>query len=225
VSPPDGIEAMRAKREERAKRAPLPPRHKPTVTPDQQQPDSTDNESAGAPAGVSASENASASGNAPAAEPAAVSATAAAGDTAAATQTAAGGGASGGVNGSGRAVGADAAAGPEPVAVREDSGPGGGAAAAGKKPAPSTWRPPRRVGRPRGPERIALSVRILAELDARLTEEVERQGLSPQFLVDQALADYFARLDRARQRVATGGQKAGVSASENDGGKDSDTEG
>ena len=94
-----------------------------------------------------------------------------------------------------------------------DSGKRTPADSAHTRPAPSTWRPPRRVGRPRGPERVPLSVRILAELDARLTDEVQRQELSPQFIVDQALADYFARLDRARQRVD--GQKPGVSASGN----------
>jgi hypothetical protein len=72
-------------------------------------------------------------------------------------------------------------------------------------------RPPRRAGRPRGPERAALSVRILAHLDERLTEEVERQGLNPQTIVDQALTEHFGRLDRARQRAA------GVSAGGNDG--------
>jgi hypothetical protein len=53
----------------------------------------------------------------------------------------------------------------------------------------------RRVGRPRGPERVALTVRILAEHDRRLTFEVERQGLSPQYLVERALAEYFSKLD------------------------------
>ena len=59
----------------------------------------------------------------------------------------------------------------------------------------------RRIGRPRGPERVPLTVRILAEHDARLTAEVELQGLSPQYLVERALAEYFARLDRLRGRV------------------------
>lgn len=82
-----------------------------------------------------------------------------------------------------------------------------------RPPAPSTWRPSRRPGRPKGPDRIPLSVRILAEHDARLTQEVERQQLSPQFIVDAALSDYFAKLDRRRGH--------GVSASENASGNDS----
>ena len=58
----------------------------------------------------------------------------------------------------------------------------------------------RRLGRPRGPERVPLTVRILAGHNQRLTEEVARQGLSPQYLVEQALAEYFTRLDRQRSR-------------------------
>jgi hypothetical protein len=56
------------------------------------------------------------------------------------------------------------------------------------------------VGRPRGPERVARTVRLLKEHDQRLIEEVERQDLSPQYLIERALIDYFARLDRARAR-------------------------
>jgi hypothetical protein len=52
----------------------------------------------------------------------------------------------------------------------------------------------RRVGRPRGPERAPLTVRILAETDERLTAAVEATGKSPQYIVDEALADYLARL-------------------------------
>jgi hypothetical protein len=59
----------------------------------------------------------------------------------------------------------------------------------------------RRLGRPRGPVRVPITVRILAAHDERLTAEVARQGLSPQYLVEQALTEYFTRLDRQRGRV------------------------
>lgn len=59
----------------------------------------------------------------------------------------------------------------------------------------------RRLGRPRGPARVPLTVRILAAQDERLTAEVALQGLSPQYLVEQALSEYFARLDRQRGRT------------------------
>jgi len=50
------------------------------------------------------------------------------------------------------------------------------------------------VGRPRGPERVALTVRVLAATDERLTAAVELTGQSPQYLVDAALAAYFDAL-------------------------------
>jgi hypothetical protein len=52
----------------------------------------------------------------------------------------------------------------------------------------------RRVGRPRGPERVPLTVRILSATDERLTAAVEATGKSPQYIVDEALAEYLARL-------------------------------
>jgi hypothetical protein len=52
----------------------------------------------------------------------------------------------------------------------------------------------RRVGRPRGPERVPLTVRILAATDERLTAAVEATGKSPQYIVDEALSEYLARL-------------------------------
>jgi hypothetical protein len=52
----------------------------------------------------------------------------------------------------------------------------------------------RRVGRPRGPDRVALSVRILPALDDRLTQAVEATGQSPQYLVEAALDAYLTRL-------------------------------
>jgi hypothetical protein len=58
----------------------------------------------------------------------------------------------------------------------------------------------RRVGRPRGPARRALSIRILAENDDRLTAAVEATGQSPQYLVDAALTAYFDGLGIAARR-------------------------
>ena len=59
----------------------------------------------------------------------------------------------------------------------------------------------RRLGRPRGPVRVPLTIRILASHNERLSSEVDLQGLSPQYLVEQALTEYFARLDRQRSRA------------------------
>jgi hypothetical protein len=53
----------------------------------------------------------------------------------------------------------------------------------------------RRVGRPRGPERVPLTVRILAATDERLTAAVDATGKSPQYLVDEALNEYLSRLE------------------------------
>jgi hypothetical protein len=52
----------------------------------------------------------------------------------------------------------------------------------------------RRVGRPRGPARVSLSIRILAANDARLTAAVDATGQSPQYVVDAALKAYFDAL-------------------------------
>lgn len=66
-----------------------------------------------------------------------------------------------------------------------------------QKPAPpntslsSTRRQPRRRGRPRGPERVPLTVRILPPTDRKLTAAVEQTGLNPQTLVEDALKAYF----------------------------------
>ncbi|MEU9595033.1 hypothetical protein AB0D84_35665 [Streptomyces sp. NPDC048193] len=67
-------------------------------------------------------------------------------------------------------------------------------------PKPSTTsstgraRAPRRRGRPRGPERVPLTVRILPPTDRKLTVAVEQTGLNPQTLVEDALEAYFRRL-------------------------------
>jgi hypothetical protein len=55
-------------------------------------------------------------------------------------------------------------------------------------------RTARRAGRPRGPERVPLTIRILAQNDARLTAAVETTGDSPQYIVDAALTAYFDAL-------------------------------
>jgi hypothetical protein len=60
---------------------------------------------------------------------------------------------------------------------------------------PHAGKPRRRAGRPRGPERVALTIRILAATDRRLTAAVEQTGQSPQYIVDAALAAYFDGLD------------------------------
>jgi hypothetical protein len=61
----------------------------------------------------------------------------------------------------------------------------------------------RRVGRPRGPERVPLTVRILAATDERLTAAVETTGKSPQYIVDEALNEYLSRLE-ARSAAGNG---------------------
>jgi hypothetical protein len=55
-------------------------------------------------------------------------------------------------------------------------------------------RAPRRRGRPRGPERVPVTVRILTSTDRKLTAAVEQTGLNPQTIVEQALEAYFRRL-------------------------------
>jgi len=55
-------------------------------------------------------------------------------------------------------------------------------------PAP---RPRRRPGRPKGPQRVALSVRIRPEIDQRLTAAVEHTSLGPQQIVEAALVAWL----------------------------------
>ncbi|MCX4707206.1 hypothetical protein [Streptomyces sp. NBC_01373] len=64
---------------------------------------------------------------------------------------------------------------------------------AGAPPKPAR-RSPRRAGRPRGPERAPLSVRVLAANDRMLTLAVEQTGKNPQTLVDEALGLLFRKL-------------------------------
>lgn len=61
---------------------------------------------------------------------------------------------------------------------------------------PPANRPARRRGRPRGPRRVALTVRVLEDIDARLTTAVETSGLGPQEIIDQALAAWLDRHER-----------------------------
>jgi hypothetical protein len=63
-----------------------------------------------------------------------------------------------------------------------------------KKVGKKAGRAARRVGRPRGPDRVPLTIRIIAENDARLTAAVEQTGQSPQYIVDAALSAYFDAL-------------------------------
>jgi hypothetical protein len=72
----------------------------------------------------------------------------------------------------------------------------------------------RRVGRPKGPERIPRTVRLLAEHDRRLAAEVAYQGLSQQYLIERALDEYFRRLDRQRRRIALQGAVTARSVAE-----------
>jgi hypothetical protein len=146
---PDGIAAMKAKREAaRAARTPPAPHH-----PREQ----VASDSASGEAGFSASENASeqAGGNAVA------------------------------------ITSAPERANPAGQASRKAGGKAGGKARKG-------GGAPRRRGRPRGPERITLSVRILPELDARLTAECDAAGTGPQEVVEAALTAWLARRERQR---------------------------
>lgn len=54
--------------------------------------------------------------------------------------------------------------------------------------------PRRRVGRPRGPERVAITVRIRQRNNERLTVAVDKTGKSPQYIVEEALDRYFDEL-------------------------------
>jgi hypothetical protein len=84
-------------------------------------------------------------------------------------------------------------AGEEASAPASDSASGkAGGNDSGKAPAGS--RPPRRRGRPRGPDRVRLSVRIRTDLDDQLSEAVARTDMSPQYIVEAALERHFKHL-------------------------------
>lgn len=57
--------------------------------------------------------------------------------------------------------------------------------------------PPRRRGRPAGPTRVMLTVRVLVETDALVTEISEATGAGPQEITDAAIAHYAAALRRS----------------------------
>jgi hypothetical protein len=65
---------------------------------------------------------------------------------------------------------------------------------AGRRAAGKARKKRRRVGRPRGPVRVPLTVRVLATTDARLTAAVEMTGDSPQYIVEAALAAWLDAL-------------------------------
>lgn len=67
--------------------------------------------------------------------------------------------------------------------------------AARRRPSPGPHgRTPRRRGRPRGPERVPVTVRLLTSTDRKLTVAVDQTGLNPQSIVEEALEAYFRRL-------------------------------
>ncbi|MFF8506415.1 hypothetical protein ACF07L_38125 [Streptomyces anulatus] len=60
-------------------------------------------------------------------------------------------------------------------------------------PSSKRSRPARLPGRPRGPQRVPLTVRLLESTDRKLTEAVQQQQLNPQSIVEEALEAYFRR--------------------------------
>lgn len=56
--------------------------------------------------------------------------------------------------------------------------------------------PPRRRGRPTGPTRVMMNVRVLLETDRLVTEIGEETGMGPQDVADAAIAHYAAHLRR-----------------------------
>ncbi|MFD9033329.1 hypothetical protein ACFVZW_19575 [Streptomyces sp. NPDC059567] len=57
--------------------------------------------------------------------------------------------------------------------------------------------PPRRRGRPAGPTRVMMNVRVLLETDQLVTAIGETTGMGPQDVADAAIAHYAAHLRRA----------------------------
>lgn len=84
--------------------------------------------------------------------------------------------------------------------TRESSGRKAGASASGKA---SNRKPRRGVGRPAGPERQAITVRVLAEHDAKLTQAWDQEGMRPQQVIDAALGEWFER-HLEKERTARG---------------------
>lgn len=152
---PDGLDQLRAKREQaRERRTPPPPRHP--------RPPADDTPAGSEQAAFSASEK-----SAPPPPSAAV-------------------------------ISASEKSGGEPgISASEKAGPAPMISASRKSGAPA-----RRRGRPRGPRRYTLSVRITAELDIRLSRECEASGDGPQIIVERALDEYLSRRARQRSREA-----------------------
>lgn len=157
---PDGLDQLRAKREQaRERRTPPPPRHP--------RPPADDTPTGSEQAVISASGKAG-----PARPPdAGISASE--------------------KSGAERAFSASGKAGRAPT-------PDAGISASRKSGAPV-----RRRGRPKGPLRFTLSVRIPAELDLRLSAEHDASGDGPQVIVERALDEYLSRRARQRARGAT----------------------
>ena len=77
------------------------------------------------------------------------------------------------------------------------AGGNAGGIAADSAPVPEAGgriRASRRVGRPRGPDRVKLSVRITRDLDDQLSRAVDQTSMSPQYIVEEALAKHFRSL-------------------------------
>jgi hypothetical protein len=56
--------------------------------------------------------------------------------------------------------------------------------------------PPRKPGRPAGPTRVMMNVRVLLETDALVTEIGEHTGMGPQHVADAAIAHYAKYMRR-----------------------------
>ncbi|MEU2086765.1 hypothetical protein ABZ569_33460 [Streptomyces albus] len=56
--------------------------------------------------------------------------------------------------------------------------------------------PPRKRGRPAGPPRVPMNVRVLLETDRLVTEIGEELDMGPQQIADAAIAHYAAHLRR-----------------------------
>lgn len=97
----------------------------------------------------------------------------------------------GGAQGGGEAVGN---AGASASRAGSTKAPGKAGRSTGKSSSRKAGRRPRRgVGRPPGPDRQPITVRVLAEHDALLTTAWTEQGMRPQQVIDAALAEWFDR--------------------------------
>src|SRR5699024_9297537 len=73
--------------------------------------------------------------------------------------------------------------------AREPLGLRAGSTASGR----AGRKPRRAVGRPPGPERQAITVRVLAEHDDLLAQASDQEGMRPQQGIDAALREWFER--------------------------------